>query len=131
MTIHTRASGSTGGVGRRSFMLGAGSLLLSGCVSSPGPQVAAPAPAAEPVPPVRPLMYDALPDEQFEVPAVDVAQMEPRWWRQEVDYESDETPERSSSRPARNISTTSAPMAAPCAMGSASAGRAFPGRGAR
>lgn len=92
MTIHTRASGSTGGVGRRSFMLGAGSLLLSGCVSSPGPQVAAPAPAAEPVPPVRPLMYDALPDEKFEVPAVDVAQMEPRWWRQEVDYESDETP---------------------------------------
>ena len=92
MTIHTRASGSTGGVGRRSFMLGAGSLLLSGCVSSPGPQVAAPAPAAEHVQPVRPLMYDALPDEKFEVPAVDVAQMEPRWWRQEVDYESDETP---------------------------------------
>lgn len=92
MSITPRAPGYAGRVGRRFFILGAGSLALSGCVSSPQPQVVAPLPVPEPEPPVRPLMYDALPEEQFSVPAVDVAQMEPRWWRQEVDYQTDETP---------------------------------------
>lgn len=73
---------------RRSLLLGAGSLALAGCVSTPEPE---PEPLPPP-PPVRPAMYDAMPDEPFEVPAVDVSQMGPEWWRREVDYETDERP---------------------------------------
>ena len=54
--------------------------------------VAAPVPAAEPVVPVTPLMYAALPDERFPIPAVDVSQVEERWWRRDVDYETSERP---------------------------------------
>ncbi|MHB2267662.1 L,D-transpeptidase [Aliihoeflea sp. PC F10.4] len=73
---------------RRFLLLGAGSLALAGCMSTPEPQ---PEPLPPP-PPVRPSMYDALPEEQFDVPAVDVSQMAPEWWRREVDYETDERP---------------------------------------
>lgn len=72
---------------RRFLLLGAGSLALAGCVSTPEPE-----PEPEPLPPVRPSMYDTLPEERFDVPAVDVSQMEPQWWRREVDYETDEAP---------------------------------------
>jgi len=54
--------------------------------------VAAPVPAAEPMVPVTPLMYAALPDERFPIPAVDVSQVEERWWRRDVDYETSERP---------------------------------------
>lgn len=37
-------------------------------------------------------MYQALPEEQFSVPAVDVSQMGPQWWREEVDYPTAEKP---------------------------------------
>lgn len=73
---------------RRFLLLGAGSLALAGCMSTPEPQ---PEPLPPP-PPVRPSMYDALPEEQFDVPAVDVSQMAPEWWRREVDYDTDERP---------------------------------------
>lgn len=42
--------------------------------------------------PVTPLMYAALPDERFPIPAVDVSQVEERWWRRDVDYETSERP---------------------------------------
>jgi lipoprotein-anchoring transpeptidase ErfK/SrfK len=92
MTIISPGPGIAGRVGRRFFMLGAGSLVLSGCVSSPQPQVVPPAPAPEPAPRIRPLMYDALPEEPFSVPAVDVDQVDPQWWRAEVDYDTEERP---------------------------------------
>ncbi|MCO6391316.1 L,D-transpeptidase family protein [Aliihoeflea aestuarii] len=72
---------------RRFLLLGAGSLALAGCVSTPEPQ-----PEPEPLPPVRPAMYDAMPEEPYDVPAVDVSQMAPEWWRREVDYETEERP---------------------------------------
>ncbi len=61
---------------------------------SPEPDLAAAMPApVEPVPPPPvPQMYRALPDEPFEVPEVDVAQVDPQWWRAEVDYDSPEAP---------------------------------------
>ncbi|MCO6389175.1 L,D-transpeptidase [Aliihoeflea sp. 40Bstr573] len=73
---------------RRIFLLGAGSLALSGCMSTSQPPVAAAPPEPEPL--ATPLMYQALPDEEFAVPAVDVSQMAPEWWRREVDYETTE-----------------------------------------
>ncbi|MBP1886430.1 lipoprotein-anchoring transpeptidase ErfK/SrfK [Ensifer mexicanus] len=39
---------------------------------------------------MAPLMYAALPTEQFPVPAVDISQIDPRFWRQDIDYETDE-----------------------------------------
>lgn len=79
-------------VGRRHFLLGASALALTGCMATPSPQIAAPLPAAtpEPEPPAVPLMYQAIPDEQFPIPAVDISQVDPKWWRAEVDYETDE-----------------------------------------
>ncbi|WP_417580695.1 L,D-transpeptidase [Pelagibacterium sp.] len=35
-------------------------------------------------------MYRALPDEEFPVPAVDVSQIDPKYWRQEVPYPTSE-----------------------------------------
>jgi len=35
-------------------------------------------------------MYAAMPNEQFPIPAVDTAQLDRRFWRQEIDYPSDE-----------------------------------------
>ena len=86
--IDRAAAHASSRVGRRTFLLGAGSLALSGCMSTSQPPVAAALPEPEPL--VTPAMYQALPEEQFAVPAVDVSQMAPEWWRTEVDYETDE-----------------------------------------
>lgn len=74
---------------RRALLIGAGALSLSACVSTRG---AAPVaqPAARQAPPTPPLMYAALPDEAFPVPAVDVSQLDPKWWRTEIDYDGPE-----------------------------------------
>lgn len=37
-------------------------------------------------------MYQAIPDERFTIPEVDVSQVEQRWWRTDVDYRTDEGP---------------------------------------
>lgn len=75
---------------RRAFLIGASALALSGCVSTaqqPEPAKVAKAPA-----PVRavPPMYEAMPYEQFPLPAVNVAKVDPKFWRQEVDYPTSE-----------------------------------------
>ena len=77
---------------RRAILVGAGSLALTGCMSTPEPaQVAKPArPAPKPAAVAVPLMYAAVPDEQFPIPAVDIRQVNQRFWRTEVDYPSDE-----------------------------------------
>ena len=72
---------------RRGLLAGFGALALSGCVSTPqapAPVVAPPTPPAPPAPPrVTPLMYQAITDEPFPIPAVDVSRLEERWWREE------------------------------------------------
>ncbi len=73
---------------RRAFLLGAGALALTGCVSTRSAAVAPVAP--EPVRPVTPLMYAAIPDEKFPIPEVDVSKVDERWWRAEVDYPTKE-----------------------------------------
>ncbi|MFK3780936.1 L,D-transpeptidase [Agrobacterium sp. NPDC089420] len=71
--------------------------LLAGCATSGQP----PKPATlsrngESLPetplPVTPAMYAALPDETFPIPAVNIKQVDPRYWRQVVDYPTDEKP---------------------------------------
>ena len=78
------------GVPRRAFLVGAGALFLGGCTTAlpTAPThalVAAPLP-----PPPTPLMYAAMPDEQFPIPAVDTAKLDRRFWREEIDYPTDE-----------------------------------------
>lgn len=77
------------GVPRRAFLVGAGALLLGGCTTA-SQTAPVPAPVATPPPPPTPLMYAAMPNEQFPIPAVDTAQLDRRFWRQEIDYPSDE-----------------------------------------
>lgn len=89
-TYMKRARSGAPAFDRRLFLVGAGSLVLGGCVASPKPQPAKVL-AAPPVV-TRPAMYEAVPGEKFEVGAVDVTQMAPKWWRREVDYETDEQP---------------------------------------
>ncbi len=77
---------------RRAVLIGAGSLLLTGCVSTPPtPPLAPPVPPA-PEPVVPPLMYLAVPGEPFPVEAVDVSRVPERYWRREVSLASDERP---------------------------------------
>jgi lipoprotein-anchoring transpeptidase ErfK/SrfK len=79
-------------IARRAFIVGASALTLSGCVSAREP-IGRVTPVAEVKPkPVVPLMYAALPNEQFPIPAVDVSQVDEKWWRTEVDYPTDEKP---------------------------------------
>jgi lipoprotein-anchoring transpeptidase ErfK/SrfK len=81
-----------GMMARRTFLVGASALSLSACVSSRVPQqpVVPPAPVVQPR--VTPLMYAALPDEQFPIPAVDVSKVDPKWWRTDIDYDGPEKP---------------------------------------
>ncbi|WP_457939765.1 L,D-transpeptidase [Mesorhizobium sp. 10J20-29] len=78
------------GVPRRAFLVGTGALFLGGCTTAlptaQGPALV----AAPPPPPSTPLMYAAMPKEQFPVPAVDLAQLDQRFWRREIDYPTDE-----------------------------------------
>ena len=83
----------TSALSRRHLLLGLSTLALSGCVSAaPRTQMVAPAPAAPPPPPPRPMMYDAMPNEQFFVPAVDVTQIDPAFWRREIPNTTNEPP---------------------------------------
>lgn len=74
---------------RRTFLLGMGTMAVSGCVSSsPTPVMdIAPPPA-----PVVPPMYYALPQEEFPIPELDVSRFDPAYWRTEVDYDTPEKP---------------------------------------
>lgn len=75
---------------RRAFLIGASAVALSGCVSAT--QQATPAKVAATPAQVRavPPMYEAMPYEQFPLPAVNVAKVDPKFWRQEVDYPTSE-----------------------------------------
>lgn len=74
-----------GALSRRSFLLASvsslGALALGGCNTTDGISQAE---AAK--------IYAALPHEKFPVPAVDVTKVEPKYYRQTVQYETDEAP---------------------------------------
>jgi len=88
--MSVKFSRGNGVTSRRAFLIGASAVALSGCVSTaqqpePAKIVKAPAPVRA-VPP----MYEAMPYEQFPLPAVNVAKVDPKFWRQEVDYPTSE-----------------------------------------
>lgn len=80
----------TPSIARRAFLLGAGAMTLTGCVSTPPPTIAVAPVDTQPDRPATPTMYEALPYEQFPIPRVDVAQVGRQWWRTEVDYPTPE-----------------------------------------
>ncbi len=74
------------GLSRRVFIAGAGAIAVAGCTTVEVPERK---PVAS-LPPAAPAMYQALPEEQFPVPAVNIAELDRRFWRVLVDYPSDE-----------------------------------------
>ncbi|WP_210495581.1 L,D-transpeptidase [Microvirga antarctica] len=75
----------SGLLNRRSFLFGSaiglGALGLTGCATSDGMSLAE---AAK--------VYGPVPDEKFPIPAVDVAKVDPKYFRRTVRYESKEAP---------------------------------------
>jgi lipoprotein-anchoring transpeptidase ErfK/SrfK len=67
-------------------------LAAGGCTTvSPLAPVTA-EPARPPIPEDVLLAYAAMPDEQFPIPAVDLSELDPRYFRQVVDYSTQEAP---------------------------------------
>jgi len=83
-------------ISRRNLLaLGAASLLASCATSGQPPMTATPVKSDEPLPavtPVTPAMYAAMPDETFPIPVVNIKQVDPKYWRQVVDYPTEEKP---------------------------------------
>ncbi|MFH1796344.1 MAG: L,D-transpeptidase [Pseudomonadota bacterium] len=78
------------GVPRRAFLVGAGALFLGGCTTALPTAPTHALVAAPPPPPPTPLIYAEMSDEQFPIPAVDTAKLDRRFWREEIDYPTDE-----------------------------------------
>lgn len=74
----------------RRTVLAMGSTVLSGCVSRP--ETAVFEPAAPKIAPFYLQMYSALDDESHPVQAVDLTQVDPKFWRREVSYSTAERP---------------------------------------
>jgi lipoprotein-anchoring transpeptidase ErfK/SrfK len=70
---------------RRSFLFGSaisvGALSLAGCVTQDGMSVAE---AAK--------LYGPVPEEKFPIPAVDIAKVDPKYYRRTVRYDTKEAP---------------------------------------
>lgn len=77
---------------RRHFLFGTAAvsaLALSGCATTNGPQMA----SAEPqISPFYLSMYGPMPNEKFPIPAVNLRQIAPEFWRREVDDPTGEKP---------------------------------------
>jgi len=86
---------SATGINRRALLASVGSLLTlsaAGCTTiSPAPPVTA-TPAPPPIPDHALLMYRAMPEEEFPIPAVELTKLDPRYYRQVVDYPTPEKP---------------------------------------
>lgn len=85
--------GSSGRITRRTLVC-FGAALLSGCVSNAKttiPALAAPPALSQADPPV-PLMYTAVIDGAYTIPAICPGDIDPKFWRTEIDYPSTEKP---------------------------------------
>lgn len=74
----------------RRAVLAMGSSALVGCVSRPQPELAST--VAPLIDPSYVEMYAALEDEPFPVPAVDLDDVDPKFWRREIRYPTQEQP---------------------------------------
>ncbi|MBL6432144.1 MAG: L,D-transpeptidase [Alphaproteobacteria bacterium] len=86
---HSAASSSSL-LTRRALITGAAGLALAGCTTGtarrPGPVVAGPSA----IDPYYLAMYAAMPQEKFPIPAVDLRKLDPVYFRQVVDYPTQE-----------------------------------------
>jgi len=82
------------GLTRRSVLAGGvASLALAGCSTTASQRPAAPLAAeARPIDPRARMMYAAMPQEQFPIPAADLTKLEPQFYRQLVDDPTGEQP---------------------------------------
>src|SRR5690606_27211193 len=81
-------------ISRRGFLAGAASVLAltaAGCTTTAAP-VAPQTQLPPPIPADVVLMYAAMPEEEFPVPAVDLRHLKPNYFRQRVDYPTIEKP---------------------------------------
>lgn len=74
-------------ISRRLFLLGISATALSACSTTRQPVVQEPV-----IDPYYLRMYGTMPMEKFPVAAVDLRQVDPKWWRQEVPYVTSERP---------------------------------------
>lgn len=65
-------------------------MSLAGCTTVPAPSSPVAIATVPTAPPAGPLMYAAIPNEPFPIPAVNMSQLEERFWRREVSYPTDE-----------------------------------------
>ena len=73
---------------RRLFMIGLPAVALAACSSSARtPRVEEPT-----IDPYYQAMYGTLTNEKFVVQAMDLRRVDPKWWRQEVEYATSERP---------------------------------------
>ena len=81
---------------RRMFLATAGTAVtavLTSCATTEGPLAKAAAQPAKPHPPNGAMqLYVALPEERFPVPAVDLTDLGPEFYRRRVDYTTPEAP---------------------------------------
>lgn len=78
-----------GGLSRRTMVLGVGAVALAGCQMTPEVAVV---PSRPVIPPDVALMYGPRPNERFPIPAVDLSQIEPQYWRRLVPDPTGERP---------------------------------------
>lgn len=74
-------------ISRRLFLIGLSATALSACSTTRQPVVQQPT-----IDPYYLNMYGAIPTEKFPIAAVDLRQVDPKWWRQEVPYFTTERP---------------------------------------
>lgn len=74
-------------ISRRLFLLGASATVLSACSTTRQPVVQEPT-----IDPYYQAMYGAAIGEPYEVAAMDLRRVDPKWWRQEVEYFTSERP---------------------------------------
>ncbi|GGE53761.1 L,D-transpeptidase [Agaricicola taiwanensis] len=80
---------------RRAVLASLGSLLtlsMAGCAAVPPPPRRPDEVPPTSIPDHARLMYRAMPEERFPIPAVDLTKLEPRFYRQVVDYPTSEKP---------------------------------------
>lgn len=74
-------------ISRRLFLLGASATVLSACSTTRQSVVQEPQ-----IDPYYQAMYGAAVGEPYEVAAMDLRRVDPKWWRQEVEYFTSERP---------------------------------------
>lgn len=91
MTSVKPTRSTVGPIARRTFLAGGAAALVSGCVSAQTSAVQ-PVASGSRIPAEYRLIYGPVLDEPYQIPAVNLAKVDPRFWRREVDDPTGERP---------------------------------------